>query len=1748
MLYKINDYLPNPNTYNSNVTNGKSGLVSWDKTRSLIQYLLNYNKSVITTYSENTPSIPGQSSPGITFDTDIIIFKIYTKDTNSTYDITIDITSNQNTQSITYNSLKPNTETQILSKSKSPDHDSNFDITVSSLTKTDFTFDLYFQQSSPSYPGLPFFLIQYKSINVTAIYPFDVTIDSLSQAKYFDSSYYFNFNYRIDKGTDTNILPSDGKGTEIYIQDDQSNVYDVYSLIKSPTNSNQYINTTNSGNISNSQLNGYQLKANTSYTIFLRTYYDYTSYIESNHIPFKTPNYSSAKVNIYSGYYNGFFIEQYSQYSSTYTIQNYSSDFIKFTNNKISNDNNKRTITLNGSYYFHYDVVSPINILIDDTWFSNNPSYKPIEIGFYYINSKVPISTYIITSKGENISIDPTDLSNPNILWNSYNINGLDLRSIVFKYTIDNLEPETTYYYVSYIKTDGLYYYYGEVETFTTLPINFLSFQTPSLAPGQKWYQLYDNWELAISTTTNKINPFYRIKSSISDDRNYPIFYYHDTNYTMEKNYQFRTIVENFYDKTIYFPFTDEYEIVGSSITNFTIKTPWGENQTFPVPYIQDSSQLPSNIINLFLYSNINSINIPNKPINNLISKSVGNPINPITYIANSRFNGQVSSSLPHFITSIPPQGLIYSDVNDTDWFLQGYAFFNLFKPTKIDPNQPYNVATGSNVNNMVFDGNDEIVFYMDDTNTPIGCKGWHLIEKKNQLIWFDKYIPTTIDSTENTRNLPVGGNPDDYYSNKTSEEKWRQNNYVAKYIPYQSFNISFSYSNNSNSTIDMYVGSKLPKYENGVINYFDDYTKITTLDNTTPNNCEFVGLQGNQYVYFVANAIEFDPSQTLATYSVITLGDFKFAGSYNTGNNLLYGVTESNNSLTTTSGIENATYSIKLGYYNNVDNPSKFNQPITLNSNAGNGTFNTGIWENGVWNNGWREDQTKKDFFKIEQFFSYNLDKKWQIQISGPSSSVSEFNIGDKVSISNIVAIDINEERKLLKNYYTIIEATYSVTSNYISVEFETDFPLRRIEMDSDEHRIGVTKNVWLSGVFLNGYFKGIWNNGLFSGYPLITKMDESHWIDGVFNGGHFTAKKYSVNFDNIGNALYTIDNSKRLGLTFSTPHKLNDNDSIIIYDNSNNLVGETIVLSVIDEMNLITGLTWDTVSNLKYNLISGNVHTIISTGLAQNMDFYSNNVSSVSSLVSLQTERVFSYNSWMDVNYSNQSAVNIGKPYYFLDKASNRSYSENNLYGYPTNDILSTNSTFRDSFSKSSRKYKLGKKWKIFNDYVGDSSTFEEYFDTTDSESGLNLFNTQGWDIKLNDKYTKNLLANEFNSHLGSTMSYISLYFNNYDFSNSINEGDFINLNYWTNVNNNSDDTAIQNNIGLTVSYIMTHIIGITPSPRFGYATQSLPERNYTMIGFDNFSDNHNDDYIIQTLATMSYFGLPNGTINVTNSVGPAYNTQNINTFTIDISKSKYIWSIDISLNNSLVFSRTPEPLDSTTSTIGKELKGDSQGDGGVLNLITAYDVSNRTNGTDVNTLDKSNYTLIEFDVLQNNSVTNSYIDPNLGNIPAIHFNNLNFITKNFSNSGITYSQTIPTKYLPINTNVNHLSTKGIKKQEFFYNKRNLLMNLKGNGLLGKDKTEVFLDNIKMYQVDMIPFFQYFKYSNINTSVQIPSNGTSPSIDYANDDTTNNIGITSDTNNIITYFSDNLITTDITVPEGINWVVDYGLTASSI
>ena len=178
-----------------------------------------------------------------------------------------------------------------------------------------------------------------------------------------------------------------------------------------------------------------------------------------------------------------------------------------------------------------------------------------------------------------------------------------------------------------------------------------------------------------------------------------------------------------------------------------------------------------------------------------------------------------------------------------------------------------------------------------------------------------------------------------------------------------------------------------------------------------------------------------------------------------------------------------------------------------------GNGSFQAGIWENGIWNQGWRQDDTliwadDIDYFIGGKGHAYRKDQwTWAVKLklvpgTQSQSTIDSYEIGDRVSVGNLITIDINNNRRLISSYLNVIDK--STTSITLSVDI--DFPIRSIEKDSDEHIIYISKNIWLNGVFLNGRFQnGVWNNGLLQGFPHITEMVDSHWIDGSFKGGHF-------------------------------------------------------------------------------------------------------------------------------------------------------------------------------------------------------------------------------------------------------------------------------------------------------------------------------------------------------------------------------------------------------------------------------------------------------------------------------------------------------------------------------------------------------------------------------------------------------------------------------------------------------------------
>ena len=741
-------------------------------------------------------------------------------------------------------------------------------------------------------------------------------------------------------------------------------------------------------------------------------------------------------------------------------------------------------------------------------------------------------------------------------------------------------------------------------------------------------------------------------------------------------------------------------------------------------------------------------------------------------------------------------------------------------------------------------------------------------------------------------------------------------------------------------------------------------------------------GIEGNQYLVIVGDKVSniADPhafvSTTTGTAPLLdlkaSLSNLKIDGGYHVGNNKMYQVNDlafvnsgvpsfgGENTFALTNPIDNLSYTAYTGYGNLNEGSLSIG---AVNAKIGNGKFLSGIWENGAWNSGWRKDESMQEFYAISDFFSYNRDKRWRFSIEGSAIAVSKFEVGDKVSIGNIAAIDINEERKLIKSYFTIM----GKSNNSIEVEFESDFPIRRIKIDSDIHRIYMTKNVWLTGGFFNGYFTGIWNHGLFKGFPYITEMFDSHWVDGKFEGGHFQSRKKSLSFSNTYQA--RLDRLK-VGITFDVPHKLATGDSIVISSTFTNF-GSTTVLSVTDDYNIITDINWDISKdpNTYGTQISGTITTNLSTGLVQNIDFTANNISTTTSLQSMDSTRVFIYDSWMDVNFDSASAVNIGKPQSTIDNSvSAYAYSDNNLYGYPTYDVLSSNVTFRDSFSNTIRNYRLGSKYKIYENYIGDAGNFDEYFDIT------------GWATKTGT-----------------------------------------------------------------------------------YKTNTAPFSQARTIG--------------DALPTSSEF-----------------------------TSQGWVMNKDSATFSAVSFERTTEALDETDPAAGKEMKVSAVGKGGVLNIQPSFDITNRTNSP----IERQRYTVISFDMIQ--SILPDFVfedgnkdlyDYSTKYQPLIHFNNLNYALRNSYIPGTGYRQKkLDSTYLPVYKNVNHAETSNKTKIEYFYNKTNLSMFFRGNGLNGRNLSTFVLDNLKLYEVDMIPFFQYFTEENINRSISVPYQAIAPEVDYSEND----------------------------------------------
>lgn len=355
---------------------------------------------------------------------------------------------------------------------------------------------------------------------------------------------------------------------------------------------------------------------------------------------------------------------------------------------------------------------------------------------------------------------------------------------------------------------------------------------------------------------------------------------------------------------------------------------------------------------------------------------------------------------------------------------------------------------------------------------------------------------------------------------------------------------------------------------------------------------------------------------------------------------------------------------------------------PLTF----GNGKFKSGVWENGVWNNGWRDDDYSKPFI-LSSSVKLN-DNIWSVTLyalgDNAITNLSLFNIGDKVSIGNIITIDVNGHRRLIKDYFRITgKSGFSITC-----QIPVSFPARSITIDTldnspytngyvvdnadkSTHINYVTKNIWMSGVFLNGYFSGVWNYGLVKGRPFLTKLENVQWIDGEFNGGHIKGYTSSISYSNIS----TLDQVR--GLV------------------ENNFNVDTFY------------------SNLYYN-----------QSLVQNMRFHDNNIAN---------PYKFTFNTWLDVNYTSETQTNIYQDtnYYSTLNGVDTILSKPNLNGFITRDVLSSDSYFRNGYNRNVTNYSLGMKYTKYVDYLGGIGSFDNLFSKSISSLGLDNFESDGWNI---------------------------------------------------------------------------------------------------------------------------------------------------------------------------------------------------------------------------------------------------------------------------------------------------------------------------------------------------------------------------------------------------------------------------------
>lgn len=1116
------------------------------------------------------------------------------------------------------------------------------------------------------------------------------------------------------------------------------------------------------------------------------------------------------------------------------------------------------------------------------------------------------------------------------------------------------------------------------------------------------------------------------------------------------------------------------------------------------------------------------------------------------------------------------PSGLISTKLIECDWIIQGYSY-----------------ATSSNLaNNPVYEG-----WRYNESNDSFSFFHSANLNRRLPLCLANNVTTGNINTTAVTTAFTFALPPP---FNVTVNLGVTSSNFISRYIDSDFFSLSVDTSITNQTYINAYLFETEPIVTKNAIQ-FNQFLNTGQLiaSFTQSGTFTFYNLTGNTYLTFVC---EYKGTNTTYNNSI---SNIDIIGGYSTtDNNEQFLLTNSNQfttpiSLSPQNASPYATYSAVVtsnstrhslagnffgpqgstgsfgAYFSNI-----FGTLVNLNqvnSKIGNSSFKSGIWENGVWNSGLRIDTNQWGFLDIDlAILNTSENLNWRIQISGTTQSVSNFEIGEKVAISNIIAIDINEERKLLKNLFTIIRKS----DNFIIVEMSNNFPIRRIEKDSPNHKIIVTKNVWLNGAFLNGYFEGVWNGGLFRGYPYITEMWDSHWIDGVFRGGRFHSENPRYQFSD------TYYYNGFVGLTFgTTPHGFVVGDEIEVnkFDKTINTSYDGIhgVTEVIDDYLIITDIPWESNTGTE----SGLVRRLTNTGLIQHFEFYDGNVAPKTSKTTNKLSDIWRYNSWMDLTHRTQSSTNIGSNKILFNSTSNDideiiqkhrfgfgDYTSLNLYGYVTDDVLSSRSQFRDIDSPNFKIYSLGTKYQVYQDFLGDISEFNRPFNSNPELGNLTNFINDGWTWSFSGNQATYSYVNKYvvsKSAQQNFWSYDALNPSLPAFALAPNGG----IPVWQSILFNSVN---ENTFGLLISASSSNTEWtVNTSGQFDISTsitgQMVVQADATIIspeGYLNIPPNslfgtirlvrwisETNSWQVLKSRTIKNFG---GDINLGGfSINFSSNVTHFKTLTL-----KCDWSGYLSQGDRIKVEFQVASTQITSSTTAGPWRGvnffgvtDKIKDaiiqfnffqGSILNINNSgvekslgFNIKRTQNKTlqfesdrDISffTLNNSNiniernrYSMIEFDIIrQPDSIANlatigtNSIDLQFHTIDLYNFTS--FIDEEGVYTGIN---AFPAGYDPLVTpytqsvsiyseGIDYKYTGNSKVTEYFYNRPGLDLGLLNFQSLYTQNTEDKiheLDNIKFYEVDMIPFFQYTTEDYINKQIQIPYSGIAPIIDYSDE-----------------------------------------------